>query len=744
MFCLMRILKLLISLLTLSVIILGGCAEYNQNEKYKRPDWLAGKLYTVIAEQDDLSEFAECLRIVGLDTIINVSGCFTIFAPNDEAMEQFLAENHYTRVSDIPVDELERMVECHIIQNPWTYRQLHELNIDGWVNPKDPSSQPNAYKRQTILRNPNEKYWIRNTGDRDVILMDSTVASSYRMVYVRSRKYAPLFYDEFFNIYGLSDEDFSFYYGRQYVSGSIYYANARIVRPDIIAENGFVHVIDRVVKPFLNGKEMLERELPGESYKSFLELIYQNYPVFKPNMSATFSQPVFRYGGEYDTLFDLSYPDLAFNLHEELTGGINTEIKYTFASQNGMYVPTDNAFQVFVDEILTDRSGFPHWPGLRYVPDDVVHFIVDHHFFNYPLYESAIRYGLDDGEGNRIYLSEDDIVRKEFGSNCTFLGTSTYTPSRVFTSVTGPVFLRPAFSTFRYAMEYCGAANRLSGEGVEYSFFPIADGDLGREESLIIEWLDNNPDRFYAISQFSGFKVYFGGWDIYNMILNQVGTSLPNGSAEKEYIPTLGWNYLIWDNVNNTVSGSAPTTFGYEGDVVIDCHPVLLGEPADNGKVWSVSSWFDFNRKSMATVLSKYPAFLSLMEQAGLYSKATGEFSFMRPGRFYTIFVPSGQALTRYKAETLSGEALTDLLLYHIVDGDLIFTDNKKPPGEYRTLTGNKLNIRPGRDLIEILDGTGAPYVSVAEAENATNILVTEGDRVTAVIHEINTVLVPE
>lgn len=751
----MRIFKFLILVITVSGIFFEGCTDYNDHDKYKRPDWLAGKLYTVVSEQEDLTKFAECLRIIGLDTIINVSGCYTIFAPTDEAMDQFLAENQYTSVSDIPKDELEKITEFHIIQNPWTLRQLQELNINGWVDPSDPWSNANAYKRQTLLKNPNEKYWIRNRNNRDIIVMDSLAASDYRTVFVGSRKYVPIFYDEFFNIYNLSPEDYSFYFDRQYEPGNVYYAGARVIRPDIIAENGFVHVVDKVVKPMLNAKELLERKLPGETYKIFLELVYQYYPFFEPNISATYNQPVFRYGGAYDTLFDLSYPDLAFNLHEELTGDINTDIKYTFVSHNGMYIPTDDAFQVFLDEILTAKSGYPHWVNLKSVPEDVIHIIVDHHFFNYPLYSTTIINGLEDGESNVVYFNEEDIIRREFGSNCTFLGMKKYSASRLFTSVTGPVFLRKAFSIFRYAMEYSGAANRVAREGVEYSFFPLPDGDLENELSLLMEWIDveNNQFNFYAVSQFSGFRVNFYSWDIYNKILNQVGTSLPNGSAGKEFIRTLGGNYIIWNNADNTVSGSKPTTFGYEGDVIIDCHPVLLMEPADNGKAWSVNSWFNFVNTGMFTALSQeglrksdsHPTFLGLLEQAGLFNPIFNEFTFLRRGRYYTIFIPSDQALAKYQVDTLSKTELTDFLLYHFVEGDLIFTDNKKPPGEYRTLLmGKRLNIRPGPDIIEILDSTGTPYISVTEAEHVSNIMVTTNSEVTAVIHNINAVLIDQ
>jgi hypothetical protein len=54
-----------------------------------------------------------------------------------------------------------------------------------------------------------------------------------------------------------------------------------------------------------------------------------------------------------------------------------------------------------------------------------------------------------------------------------------------------------------------------------------------------------------------------------------------------------------------------------------------------------------------------------------------------------------------------------------------------------------KLHISTGPDIIEILDTGGQPYVTIPEEEGVTNIMVTRNGRVTAVIHEIDRVLVP-
>ena len=722
-------------------ILFVGCAKYSEHEKYQRPDWLPGKLYTTVSVQENLTMFAECLRLTGLDTILDVSGCWSVFAPTDEAMKQYLAENQYAAISGIPLNELERIAEFHIIQNPWSLDQLQILAAYGWREGDDTNWSSYAYKRQTIFKNPVEKYWIKRSRSKEMIVTDSTISDGYKKVLVESRKYTPIFYDGYLDINGLTSEDFNFYFDRVYERGNVYYAGARILQADIFAENGFVHIIDRVVSPMLNAKELLERELPGETYKLFLEMAYWYYPAFEPDMDATGNQPAAKYGGQVDTLWDLNYPELAFALHDERTGYEGENTNYTLVRQNGMFVPTDDAFREFIDGILTVHSGFPHWPDYKSLPWDIVEIIVSPHFMPAPIYPSTNNYRRIFRREGRFQQNEDGIIRKEFGSNCTFIGLNSYVPDRVFTGVLGPVFCRPAYSLFRRALQYSRADDNILNHNGELCFFPIPDFALETDSSLMLNWIDYDAHN-YNFMEYSRSKeqiVNLGRSDIQSRILNHVGTSLPSGSANKEFIRTIGGNYIIWNNADNTVQGNRPSTVGYNGYDVTICVPSPLDGPSDNGKNWSVRYWFNFKNVDMESVLGKYPKFFNLLSKAGL-----SDFSFLNRNQNYTVFVPSEEALTSYQADTLSIEALDGFLKYHFLRGALIFTDNKQPSGNYSTTSGEILNIRTGPDIIEILDNTGNPYVFIPENENSTNVMVSERSTVSSVVHEIDQVLIHE
>ncbi|HYX09831.1 MAG TPA: fasciclin domain-containing protein, partial [Bacteroidales bacterium] len=110
--------------------VLYGCKDDLQVDKYKRPDWLEGKVYSQILAQPELSTFARCIEIIGYDSIIDVSGSYTAFAPSNKAFEEWFAKNpKYNSVEDIPVPELTRLVKYHLVQNSWSKDQLRKLDV---------------------------------------------------------------------------------------------------------------------------------------------------------------------------------------------------------------------------------------------------------------------------------------------------------------------------------------------------------------------------------------------------------------------------------------------------------------------------------------------------------------------------------------------------------------------------------------------------------------------------------------
>ena len=59
----MTITKNLFIVFLLGCGLLWGCVDVYEQEKYQRPEWLAGKIYTQITTRPDLTVFKTCLEL---------------------------------------------------------------------------------------------------------------------------------------------------------------------------------------------------------------------------------------------------------------------------------------------------------------------------------------------------------------------------------------------------------------------------------------------------------------------------------------------------------------------------------------------------------------------------------------------------------------------------------------------------------------------------------------------------------
>lgn len=756
--------KLLYRLLTgvLLIILINGCNDIYDQEKYQPPDWLAGKLYTQLSEIDNLSTYKRCVEITGYDTILDRTGSYTIFAPNNQAFTTWFASHPEFggSVENIPLATLTELVKIHIIQDAWTLNQIQLLDVEGWIDVNDPkNNKPYAYKRQSILREPNTKFWIKN--DRgNITIADSVRANGERIVYTRSRKYVPIFFPGFFNLYNLSPGDYEFYFNRTFESGAIHYVNSRVLGSEVFAENGFIYEVDQVVDPLLNVYQLLSDEVEGADYK-YMWNLFKMFPQFRTDLDETNRQLEARAGLDFDTLYTLRFPALPFDIHEELTGPNTNDDSYTLRFHNGILVPDDVAFQHFIDQVLTGPTKWQTWAS---VPIEIKEIILRNHMTASPIYETNLQKGFFSDGGDLIQIGDDLVDRKYFASNATFLGLNEVIVPRALTSVSGPVYLGPGYSTLLYAMELSKVLPAIKKPDTEYSFFIMDDGTLYNDSSLVLLWknrtqndyelraYDRNSEKMERMTQ----KI------LSKRILNQVGINTPRGIANKEFIENLAGNYIIYNNMTNEVSGGVECKFGYNGDSVITVIAEEINQVADNGITYKVKGWFTPPNNTMYNAVSVRPYFSDLLKKTGLYNPKTFDFPFLTEGENYTVFIPSEQALQDYGADTLAIPELEKLLRYHFVRGIKIFTDGGTPTGDFSTLRIDEsstslftkftpMTIQTGPDQLEIFDQSGNLLGTVIEDSDKTNQMITTDtdedsnsifDNITtSVFHEIDFVI---
>ncbi|MFC2115065.1 fasciclin domain-containing protein [Bacteroidota bacterium] len=747
------------------VLILVSCREA-PIDKYTRPDWLAGKVYTQILEQPALSTFARGIELTGYDTIINESGSYTVFAPSNEAFDAYFASNpNYSSIEQMSISELSRMVKFHIIINPWSKVQLRSLDVDGWIDLNDPeNNKPRGFKRETLLLDKDVKYGVRNvrvtgTTERRDIIVDTTESNWHRRVITDSRKYAPFFFQEYFDIYDLKSSDYEFYFDRTFEgSNEIYFANAKIISEEIDAENGFVYILDQVVEPFKNAYQFLSED-EDHKYSDFLDLV-NLFSLFEYNEDKTFDQLGADQGLAVDSLFDVSYPELAFDITKENTedasgtSGLPENVSIRF--HNGLMAPTNEALAQFEQEYFQIPMG---WGSLAQAPIRLKRIVANTYMSNNPIYKTDLEEGFYNGELDIVKIDQSAILQKGYGSNTTFFGLNKAVVPRAFSSVAGPVYLQRGYVKVMYAIEQSGLLPALKRPDNNYMFFVESDNNTYNDSSLIY---DPGSGRFSTFETSEGDYTEYSlsTEDLRTLLLNHIAVDQPRGNARKEFIKNLAGNYIIIDNESGEMSGTGPTTHGYQGTDQIPNFPSVISLNSDNGLTYDIKNWFSFSTATLFNIISsQYQKFHSLLVKAGLSTQY--EYNFISEGELYSVFIPSDAALDSAQVDTLAKTDLKNLLMLHFVKGGLIFTDGRSDPGYYKTSRVDekstqftKLNteiyIEPGIDLIRILDKSGGTYLELSESE-ANNKLAAinkgEGEEVfsilqnNAVIHQIDKVL---
>jgi uncharacterized surface protein with fasciclin (FAS1) repeats len=332
-----------------------------------------------------------------------------------------------------------------------------------------------------------------------------------------------------------------------------------------------------------------------------------------------------------------------------------------------------------------------------------------------------------------VTLNSSDIVHKEFGSNCTFIGVNNAIVPRAFSSVTGPVYLRRGYSKIMNAIEETGILPLLKKPNNNYSFFVESDLNSGQDSTLVIDGLS---DRFFAfvISELGEpIRIRYTRTSLRNLLLTHITNTQPEGIARKEFIPNLAGTHLIFNNETGEVRGTDPTTVGYDGGEITSEIPRVLSV-ADNGTTYDIENWFSFSGFDLfAQISTKFPAFHNLLDNAGLVREKEGIYTFINETDYYTVFVPDGDAIEAANLAALPADELGQILKLHFLQGELIFTDGKKASGYYETMridesstqyTTNytRIYVQPGIDKIEILDKSESVFATVNESET-TNIL---------------------
>jgi uncharacterized surface protein with fasciclin (FAS1) repeats len=243
--------------------------QKERDKYYEAPEWAGEPIYTMLEQE---GRFDKYLRVVDKSMYLasfKGNGYWTVFAPNNAAMDEYLQKKGYSSVDDISEEEANRLVAYNMLYNKYVFDHLSSVLDGGWDTLQSIKKQTPYY--EDLRRKPyrgSDSAWIVNpTGPFGFNTQQ------------RNYKYLPFYLKKVFEGKKELNADYYklFYPNTEYTGSNV--QGAAILKTDIIAANGVVHEVNRVNEPLPNLEDILvERGSSdfsgGKSYSRFKNLIF--------------------------------------------------------------------------------------------------------------------------------------------------------------------------------------------------------------------------------------------------------------------------------------------------------------------------------------------------------------------------------------------------------------------------------------------------------------------------------------
>lgn len=299
----------------LGLLLAATACREEFNEHYEASALAGLNVVQVLGEYEDLSLFAQLVEKAGLTTTLGESGIYTVVAPRNEQVQQWLDEAGYT-VDNVPDNVLIPWLNYHFVPGRYyvydleeQYDALLDVNFDLY-----PYNNLTYYSGNYFLR--------MSRGDKHY---DSKPIRFF------TSSYLDLYHDDYVEMRGVEPGDFM-------VEGAAVSPTDR----DIAASNGVVHVLDSYLPMAPRCDEAIFAQNDCSIVQGWMEMFrrmeVKGADSDDPNSEVdTTSVTVFSFNSE-GTGYDCNIADETFN--------------------PTVLVPTDAAVQAYLGEYMTaDQFG---------------------------------------------------------------------------------------------------------------------------------------------------------------------------------------------------------------------------------------------------------------------------------------------------------------------------------------------------------------------------------------------------
>ncbi len=361
----------------------------------EKPTWLNSSIYESLKERDNFHTYLRLLEdkdvniegVRNLKDILSKTGSKTVFVADDQAWEEFFKHNatlpetdswhNATSYENLSAAQKKLLINTSMLNNAIVMENLASADGDGTNPPVRgeymrrisdfnltdsvtflPADQvPYTYNTADIIAG--RDYWKdfreENGGNGIYLVLDSTVSMMLH------------FTQEHMANHQITNDDFKKFMGRERQTRDVHIYDARIKEQNIVAENGYVNVTEKVIKPLPNMAEVIRTNGHTKIFSHMLDRlsfpypnaeVTQNYQKLHPDFKGTiYTKKYFsnrgaggraqKYGpdgklfadedGEINLQFDPGWNEFFFNQDKR-------------ADMAAMFVPNDKAMMEYFSE----------------------------------------------------------------------------------------------------------------------------------------------------------------------------------------------------------------------------------------------------------------------------------------------------------------------------------------------------------------------------------------------------------
>lgn len=706
------------------------------DDYYARPSTLADPIYKQLAADGKFSNFVSLIDKAGYKETLAAAGYWTVFAPTDSAFASdtefasFIQSRGFSTVASLDSTTAQMIVQYLLVYNAFETDRIDDYQSSlGWVPDisfKRRTAYYTGFYDDTTYAGQQVKAIPSNRNNNGT-------ANSYFVFADNGNKYIPIFTSQYLATAGLSQSDYNYFYPTSTFSG-FNVANARVTQRNIAAENGVIHIIDRVVTPAKSIDQYLRTK---PEYSVFRSLLERFMVLFIKNVDATRRYQVL-HGGSQDVAVKVYSNLLAFSPNNENF----FKLQDNDAQRDGwsMFAPTNDSLNKYINTVILQQ-----YPSVQSLPLSIIADLLNAHMWQSTVWPNKFSSTLNFlGEPAKMN-NTTDIVEKKILSNGVFYGTKKVNEPNVFATVYGKAYLDPRYLLMTRLLDM-ELKTSVINPAVKYTMFMMSDAVLAAKgysyNSGSNGWVFTNP---------VGGATSTNDSNRLNLLrmLNTCVVETPNNELAnigtpgfKGIINSYGGECLKYDG--NFVSTAGTNERGLT--VRIDSVRKVL-----NGQVVYINDLMYFpylpiakNLEALGTpAASEFNYFWNYLKNSTLYNTTTFEITGLAGGSFYTFFVPNKAAMIQAINDgllpgtagvpnftpTLTADKVKveKFIQYHILDKRTVIAngiDIGSFPSLLRNAAGDPVTfsiLYPG-GLFEVADGFGRKARLVtALANNLSN-----------------------